>query len=206
MRIRPLLGLVTRMLDADAEPADVFGSRALTPNFPEQPFALESARGLPVHTEARAARFVSFCPICCLNFGRTSGTGSVSSTVSDNMSNWDYWRGTFEAAQAQAQVAASQASKFAEVVSAQVRAHVHLCTQLCRMLMAAIITHAATSSVSKFARPLQAVALDDSPPCSRIRAKPSDATRGIAQYSSLTGLSYPHSSLCDGRCRSSRGS
>jgi hypothetical protein len=50
------------------------------------------------------------------------------SKVSDNMSNWDYWRGTFEAAQAQAQVAASQASKFAEVVSAQVRTHTHLST------------------------------------------------------------------------------
>lgn len=44
------------------------------------------------------------------------------------MSNWDYWRGTFEAAQAQAQVAASQASKFAEVVSAQVRAHMDVST------------------------------------------------------------------------------
>lgn len=37
------------------------------------------------------------------------------------MSGWDYWRGTLEAASAQAQAAASQASKFAEVVSAQVR-------------------------------------------------------------------------------------
>ncbi len=81
-----------------------------------------------MHTEARAARCVGFRPICCLNSGKTLGTGSVSSTANDNMSNWDYWRGTFEAAQAQAQVAASQASKFAEVVSAQVRAHMHVST------------------------------------------------------------------------------
>lgn len=42
------------------------------------------------------------------------------------MSGWDYWRGTLEAAQAQAQAAASQASKFAEVVSAQVPAPTEL--------------------------------------------------------------------------------
>jgi hypothetical protein len=71
------------------------------------------------------------------------------SQASCDMSNWDYWRGTFEAAQAQAQVAASQASKFAEVVSAQVRTYMHLS---CRMPMAAIFTHAGL--VPKSARPL----------------------------------------------------
>ena len=68
------------------------------------------------------------------------------------MSNWDYWRGTFEAAQAQAQVAASQASKFAEVVSAQVRTHMHLSTPICRMPMAAMFTN--TGPVPESARPL----------------------------------------------------
>ena len=119
------------MLDADAEPADDFGGRASQLLiFLSQPSRLskqvEDCRCV-ARRERPATDKVPQLLLETLQDTRRRFC-HLYSQASCNMSNWDYWRGTFEAAQAQAQVAASQASKFAEVVSAQVRAHTDVST------------------------------------------------------------------------------
>ena len=109
-----------------------------TPEFPESAFAPESASNLRTAGAQQGEGGLQLTKLLQSLLETLQDTRRrirhLYSQASCNMSNWDYWRGTFEAAQAQAQVAASQASKFAEVVSAQVRAHMDvsshsLCSQ-----------------------------------------------------------------------------